>query len=184
MGLAIKALRLTALPGQLYSLGQSLTTLEIGNLGLGSLPTELERLIHLETLGAENNQLCAVPYQLGNLQRLTTLRLHSNPLRMLPLTLGKRHGVLEHFTVDPTERWADARGLSVIRLLHAHLTALPWTLHRHRCGYFGHRAHPVLLAVLLPGYRAAAELKTARLPTELWLHIFGHTTGSSFAPFA
>jgi len=68
---------------------ERLTSLDLSNKGLTSLPAEIGKLTNLTQLYLSNNQLTSVPAELGMLTNLTELALFNNQLTNIPAELGK-----------------------------------------------------------------------------------------------
>ncbi|KAI8093775.1 uncharacterized protein BX664DRAFT_278911 [Halteromyces radiatus] len=68
---------------------QCLTTIQLQNNYLTSLPRELWRLTALRKLNVGHNQLAEIPADIGHLTQLEELYLHNNQLTTLPCQLGR-----------------------------------------------------------------------------------------------
>lgn len=75
-----------------------LTTLDLSNCDLASLPPEIGCLSNLKTLSLLNNRLTMVPDGIGKLSGLTVLTLQGNQLTSLPSTIGNLTN-LQHLTL-------------------------------------------------------------------------------------
>ncbi len=85
---------------------QGLKELDLSYQGLSTLPSEIGRLVHLESLDLSGNELIAVPPEMGGLTRLKNLDLRRNLLAGLPVEIG------------------NLRSLSTLDLRQNHLTNL------------------------------------------------------------
>ena len=65
------------------------TFLDLGSLGLKTIPPEIGQLENLKTLILKGNELTHLPAELGQLENLTRLELHGNQLTRLPVVLGQ-----------------------------------------------------------------------------------------------
>jgi internalin A len=79
--------QLTTLPAQINQLTK-LTKLEIKNNSLITLPQQIGQLTNLTRLDLRNNQLTVLPSEIGQLTNLTTLNLSHNQLTELPSEIG------------------------------------------------------------------------------------------------
>jgi len=68
---------------------QRLRILNLSNLGLKSLPSEIGRLTNLEFLDLSGNKLSSLPSQLGELSKLRHLQLNLNKLASLPSEIAQ-----------------------------------------------------------------------------------------------
>ena len=64
-------------------------TLDLSDLGLSSLPPEIDQLTALTELHLDGNQLSSLPPQIGQLTALTELHLDGNQLSSLPPQIGQ-----------------------------------------------------------------------------------------------
>jgi internalin A len=67
---------------------KSLRQLNIGNLGLKRLPSEIGQLTNLTTLDLSGNRLASLPAEIGKLVNLESLNAHQNKLNILPTEIG------------------------------------------------------------------------------------------------
>ncbi|MBS0604618.1 MAG: leucine-rich repeat domain-containing protein [Verrucomicrobia bacterium] len=63
---------------------ESIEKLDLSNLGLHTLPKEIDLLVNLKTLDLSRNRLTDLPDEIGNLKKLTVLDLNKNRLTALP----------------------------------------------------------------------------------------------------
>lgn len=65
------------------------TAVDLGGLGLTSLPEEIGQLTAVEQLSLRGNQLTSLPAEIGHLTNLRQLSLADNQLTSLPASLGQ-----------------------------------------------------------------------------------------------
>lgn len=123
--------------GLVHHFSQS-RSLDLGRLGLTSLPPEIAQLTQLEKLSVFYNHLTFVPEAVYQLPRLKVLLLHWNQLTCLPEQLGNLCQ-LEELTLcfnQLKELPQTINKLSKLRVLHLHhneLTSLPYSLNNLPC---------------------------------------------------
>jgi internalin A len=71
------------------------TSLDLGGLGLSSLPPEIGQLTALTALYLHSNQLSSLPPEIGQLTALTELSIAHNQLRNLPPEIGQLTALTE-----------------------------------------------------------------------------------------
>ena len=81
--LNLSNLGLTTIPSEIWTLTQ-LATLSLNRNKLTTIPPEIGNLTKLRELSLYDNQLTTIPPEIGNLTKLTTLALHRNLLTSLP----------------------------------------------------------------------------------------------------
>jgi internalin A len=81
--LDLGSLGVTTVPPEIGQL-DSLTILQVDNNQLTSVPPEIGQLASLTMLSLTNNQLTSVPPEIGQLESLNALYLNNNRLRTLP----------------------------------------------------------------------------------------------------
>jgi hypothetical protein len=86
--LDLSDLELCDLPTELFELS-SLTKLDLSNNKLVNIPKEIGQLISLSVLDLGNNQLLAIPKEIGQLSSLTELNLNGNQLVDIPKEIGQ-----------------------------------------------------------------------------------------------
>jgi internalin A len=86
--LDLGSLGLTSLPESLWKL-TALTDLELFNNQLTTLPAEIGKLTNLTNVSFSTNQLTTLPAEIGNLTKVTEVRLQYNRLRALPAEISK-----------------------------------------------------------------------------------------------
>ncbi|MEL6160447.1 MAG: COR domain-containing protein [Cyanobacteria bacterium J06627_32] len=64
-------------------------SLDLSNLGLTDVPSEIRQLTHINRLDLSQNKLTSVPPELGQLTQLTILSLYQNQLTSVPPELGQ-----------------------------------------------------------------------------------------------
>jgi hypothetical protein len=64
-------------------------SLNLSDMGLGSLPVEVAQLSELQALYLDRNRLTALPVEIGHLANLKKLDLHNNRLGTLPAEIGR-----------------------------------------------------------------------------------------------
>jgi Leucine-rich repeat (LRR) protein len=111
----------------------NVTVLNLANLGLTSLPSEIDKFINLQRLVLHGNNLTHLPDTIGNLGNLQDLYLYNNLLTHLPDTIGNL-GHLQalylqdnHLTQLP-DTIGNLRNLLGLYLDNNHLTQLPNTI--------------------------------------------------------
>ena len=93
-------LGLTALPTEIGQLTQ-LEQLNLDNNALTTLPPEIGQLTKLERLDLSFNQLTALPPEIGNLTKLEWIALDNNNLTALPKELSKLTGCEIFYSNNP-----------------------------------------------------------------------------------
>jgi internalin A len=127
--LDLSNLRLTALPTEVGQL-TALTGLDLRNNQLAALPAEVGQLTGLKELFLSSNQLGALPTEVGQLTALTVLGLSSNQLAALPAEVGQltaltRFGLSNNqLTALPAEV-GQLTALTELDLSNNQLAALP-----------------------------------------------------------
>jgi internalin A len=104
--------------------------LDLGGLGLASLPAEIGNCTSLETLYLNNNQLTALPKEIGNCSSLQTLDLVNNQLTALPKEI-ENCSKLKVLSLDNNQLTAlskeigNCTSLETLYFSNNQLTALP-----------------------------------------------------------
>lgn len=78
-----------------YNAVEQLVSLDLFDLTLTELPTELFYLIHLTSLSLRSNNLSSLPPDIGQLGNLTSLDLSSNKISSLPPEIAQLRGLRE-----------------------------------------------------------------------------------------
>jgi hypothetical protein len=108
----------------------NVTELYLDNLGLTSLPSEIDKFINLQRLDLTHNRLTLLPDSIGNLGNLQGLYLTHNRLTLLPDSIGNL-GNLSSFLLGHNQltqlpnAFGNLRNLQRLWLYYNELTHLP-----------------------------------------------------------
>jgi hypothetical protein len=75
--------------------GNSLIELDLSNLGLNMLPSEIGKFMKLKVLEVKNNELTTLPGEIGDLKELEKLDVESNIIEYLPEAIGQLENLVE-----------------------------------------------------------------------------------------
>jgi internalin A len=107
---------------------KKLQKLDLSQLGLTELPSQIGNLTNLAVLSLHHNQITVIPEAIGHLTNLTELSLHHNQITVILEAIG-------HLT-NLTKLWLDSNKIIVIPEAIGHLTNL--TVLRLDCNQITH----------------------------------------------
>jgi hypothetical protein len=125
-----KANRIRAMQRMKEAKDNRSTYLDLGGLGLSSLPSQIGDLPNLTKLNLKYNELTTLPPQIENLHALTNLYLYSNRITTLPPQIENLHALTELDLGDnqlntlPPQIW-NLHALTKLNLSSNRLNTLP-----------------------------------------------------------